>query len=347
MVIFSLRIPWFSLGLACLIGQITCWLCLAIFFASGRSNKDECQALFCDDSDSEQECSCREGIPFFSYTGVQYPEYFIFGTGLGITMLVGLFGVESINQMYFDFCRSNNVWPETNMLRCCCLCCCCCCDNQRDRACTCRPHIPYMLRSLRPLSICALLCLPILSWVSLKIHFGIHILAASGFFTCLCGYHVMLTLLQRELLIQFPHSCDRVLKLSHRSWRYRIKIAWILVLIALGFLNEGTRRVPRIWEPIVGPLCQWIAILGMVFVSKIHCLDVKHWYRHIDANAQRAENIDFCSAGTLSDRSQRMLGTPKTDGSLLASPHGSSPMSAPQTLQLAPSSDADERLPAL
>jgi hypothetical protein len=39
-------------------------------------------------------------------------------------------------------------------------------------------HPPYALAALRPLSISALMCLPWLAWVSLKVSFRLHILGA-------------------------------------------------------------------------------------------------------------------------------------------------------------------------
>ena len=72
------------------------------------------------------------------------------------------------------------------IIRCMLCCCCCCVDGRRrrrypDDSCDVlrlRLHPPYALAALRPLSISALVCLPWLAWVSLKVSFPLHILGA-------------------------------------------------------------------------------------------------------------------------------------------------------------------------
>lgn len=98
------------------------------------------------------------------------------------------------------------------------------------------------------------------------------------FFTCLCGYHVMVTLMQRELLLRTPRLCEQRLALTTSHWRYRIKWMWILALLAIAVVNEATRFVDGgLWESLTGPLCQWAAILGTILVSSVHSLDVRHF----------------------------------------------------------------------
>ena len=98
------------------------------------------------------------------------------------------------------------------------------------------------------------------------------------FFTCLCGYHVMITLMQRELLLRTPRICEQRLALTTSHWRYRIKWIWIIALLAIAVVNETTRFVDGgLWESLTGPLCQWAAILGTILVSSVHSLDVRHF----------------------------------------------------------------------
>ena len=81
-------------------------------------------------------------------------------------------------------------------------------------------------------------------------------------------------------------QCEASLNLSRKSWRYKIKWAWIVALFAIFIVSEATSiSVAGLWESVTGPLSQWTAILGSIMVSMVHSLDVFHWYKHVDSGA--------------------------------------------------------------
>jgi hypothetical protein len=116
----GMRTPWYTLALACTTGQMVCWTCLAIFYSLGRSNKETCVEVSCRNANKPVgtgDCGggCTAGIPFFSYCGYEQPEYYVFGVGLTLVMLLGLPGVESVNRMYLTLSDLCGMPTETNL----------------------------------------------------------------------------------------------------------------------------------------------------------------------------------------------------------------------------------------
>eukprot|EP00959_Pyramimonas_sp_CCMP1952_P148554 3107901-Pyramimonas_sp.AAC.2 len=92
------RVPWYTFALGCAVGQLTCWVCLIMFYGSGKTSKHICLKL-CENAD---ECSiCHDSVPFFSFTGAERPQYFVFGVGLTLSAIIGLAGIDEVNRMYF------------------------------------------------------------------------------------------------------------------------------------------------------------------------------------------------------------------------------------------------------
>jgi hypothetical protein len=119
--------PWYTLAAACTLGQVVCWTCLTIFYAKGRSNIQLCIEVSCANAglDGQQVLGtggcgsqCTMGVPFFSYCGYYTPEYYVFGVGLTMVMLVGLAGVESVNRMYLTLGHLCGMPVETNLCWC-------------------------------------------------------------------------------------------------------------------------------------------------------------------------------------------------------------------------------------
>lgn len=71
----------------------------------------------CDEEDTDN-CDCALGIPYFSMTAAEPPSYYVFGVGLVITALLGFFGMEGINQMYFSLGRVTGFPKEPSLWRC-------------------------------------------------------------------------------------------------------------------------------------------------------------------------------------------------------------------------------------
>jgi len=244
---------------------------------------------------------CRAGVPFFSYAGTDRPERYVFTAGLSLTALVGLIGVESINRMYMHLGALGACPAETNTLWCVACCCGCCVDCRRKRLHPARPlarpHIPYLLRALRPVGLLTMLAVGAVAWLNPTEHLWAHCVSAVVFFASLSTYHFLLTLLHTELLRQSPRVCEEVLGAGAGSFRYQVKVWWIVVLFALTFVHEFTRITrPSMWENYYGPLVQWISVMGTLTVANVHSLDLQAYYRwcrlHRDlGDALLADNI--------------------------------------------------------
>eukprot|EP00240_Pyramimonas_obovata_P015505 CAMPEP_0118927786 /NCGR_PEP_ID=MMETSP1169-20130426/5189_1 /TAXON_ID=36882 /ORGANISM="Pyramimonas obovata, Strain CCMP722" /LENGTH=299 /DNA_ID=CAMNT_0006869629 /DNA_START=293 /DNA_END=1192 /DNA_ORIENTATION=- len=272
-----------------------------MFLASGKSSKDVCLKL----CENVEECSiCHDSVPFFSFCGAESPEYYVFGVGLTIAAIIALLGIEEVNRMYFRLGELSGSPREPSFLRCFACSFCCCIDhsrrpsspNQLNSSCTLRPHVPYMLKALRPVGNAAHIALPMVAWINVyqTWAFRPHALAAYMVFGAMSTYHVLTYLLQRDLLVHHPDLAAASLGLHPASRRFRVKLIWILALVALGVMNEVTKWVtPRTyWEDFFGPLGQWTAILGTIMVAMVHSLDLRHYLKHEGALIAAAYDLE-------------------------------------------------------